>query len=45
MKILDGKKKQLISNVNVSRSSVAMIRGEKQKTVVASDSRPLAIDK
>ena len=29
----------------ISHSFVAMIRGEKQKTIVASDSRPLAIDK
>nr|POF02771.1 hypothetical protein CFP56_25130 [Quercus suber] len=45
MKILDGMHKQPQSNVNVSRSFVAVIRGEKQKTVMALDSRPLAIDK
>ncbi|KAF3946019.1 hypothetical protein CMV_027667 [Castanea mollissima] len=45
MKILDGMHKHAESNVNVSRSFVAVIRGEKQKTTVASDSRPLAIDK
>nr|POE90311.1 mdis1-interacting receptor like kinase 2 [Quercus suber] len=33
------------SNVNVSHSFVAVIRGEKQKTVMASDSRLLAIYK
>ena len=31
--------------MNVSHSFVAVVRGEKQKTVVALDSRPLAIDK
>ena len=31
--------------MNVSHSFVAMVRGEKQKTIMASDSRPLAIDK
>ena len=31
--------------MNVSHSFVAMVRGEKQKTIVASDFRPLAIDK
>ena len=31
--------------MNVSRSFATMIKGEKQKIVVASDSRPLAIDK
>ena len=31
--------------MNVSRSFVAVIKGERQKIVVASDSRPLAIDK
>ena len=45
MKIPDVMHKQPQSNVNVSRSFVAVIRGEKQKIVVASDSRPLAIDK
>jgi len=45
MKISDGKHKQPESNVNVSRSFVVVIRGEKQKIVVALDYRPLAIDK
>ena len=45
MKISDGMHKQPQSNVNVSRSFVAVIKGERQKIVVASDSRPLAIDK
>ena len=45
MKILDGRHKQLQSNVNVSRSFATMIKGEKKKTFMASDSRPLAIDK
>ena len=31
--------------MNVSHSFVVVIIGEKQKTIVASDSRPLAIDK
>ena len=31
--------------MNVSHSFVAVVRGEKQKTIVALDSRPLAIDK
>ncbi|KAK7823541.1 hypothetical protein CFP56_035359 [Quercus suber] len=45
MKISDGMHKQSQSNVNVSHSFVAVIRGEKQKTVMASDSRLLAIYK
>ena len=45
MKILDGRHKQLQSNVNVSRSFATMVKGEKKKTFMASDSRPLAIDK
>ena len=31
--------------MNISHSFVAVIIGEKQKTIVASDSRPLAIEK
>ena len=31
--------------MNVSHSFVAVVRGEKQKTIVASDSRPFAINK
>ena len=45
MKISDGMHKQLQFNVNVSYSFAAVIKGEKQKIVVASDSRPFAIDK
>ena len=45
MKISDGMHKQPQSNVNVSCSFAAVIKGEKQKIVVASDSRPLVIDK
>nr|POF15794.1 hypothetical protein CFP56_18000 [Quercus suber] len=45
VKISDGMHKQPHSNVRVSQSFAAVIRGEKQKNVVVSDSRPLAIDK
>ena len=31
--------------MNVSHYFVAVVKGEKQKTIVALDSRPLAIDK
>ena len=31
--------------MNVSHSFVAVVRGEKQKTIMASDSRHVAIDK
>ena len=45
VKISDGMHKQPHSNVCVSQSFAIVIRGEKQKNVVVSDSRPLAIDK